>query len=334
MGLFESAADRRNREALAWVKALHDEHLSEKQIVAYSDWMEADPLNADVFRRLDEAWITTGDAQDSIRASYGPEARAAQSQSFAGRMSGFFRPGLTPQFATTLAGLIVLVLVGLPPTGENLSIQKFATAIGETNEITMEDGSRITLNSGSDITIAYEEQLRLVQVSQGGAYFDVTSDANRPFVVDINGGTVEVLGTEFDVLGNADGFTVTVVEGRVSVGAGPSQSDRTTLAANQRAAVNTQLASLNVSLIDADVAAAWRRGQLVYRDAPLSEVVEELNRYSNIQLSLSQSVSDNVDFTGVLNITDPGLMMDRLAGLMRMTVTQDDDGGLRLDPID
>ena len=337
MDLFGNAAEKRSREALAWVQELNSKTMSEDRMEAYITWMEADKRNAEAFRQLDAAWIAAGESQDAIRAQFGPEARAQQSTgSTAARLLMSLRPGFTPQFAGVVAVACLLLVIGLPDSQPDMQTQQFTTAVGERRDIALDDGSVVTLNTNFSLTVSFEEEKRIVNLHNGGALFDVETDATRPFVVLMDGGAVEVLGTVFDVLRHPDGFSVTVLEGRVSVSADGEDPDlkAVVLSSDQRAEVNTRLASLTSYTVDADIATAWRRGQLIYRDADLSSVLADLNRYSTIPLSTTHDTVEDIRFTGVLTIDTPDIMMERLAGLLNMETVRTEDGGLRLHSID
>lgn len=334
MRIFLSKDERRAREALDWVQILNSEAVSATQMDAYLAWMDADEENARVFRELDEAWIVADGNADAIRARFGPEARAGRGSS----LEKLFRPGWTPQFVAVLGAVLIAgVFVLNQPTEAPAVLQQFATAIGEQREVTLADGSVVTLNTGSRITVDLSVERRTITLASGGALFDVASDPTRPFVVRMNGGAVEVLGTVFDVLRKPEGFGVTVLEGRVSVSAdvdGPMPNKAVVLTPNQGADVNTRLASLSSYDVDADVATSWRRGQLIYRATPLGDVLADFARYSTVPLSVAENVAMDQEFTGVLSIEAPLDMMNRLASLLQLRAVMTEDGGLRLQPIE
>lgn len=337
MRIFLSKKKRREREALDWVQVLHGAVVSDAHMAAYLAWMEADAENAEVFRQLDQAWIITDGNADAIRAHFGPEARTAK-VTLSERALRFCRPGWTPQFAAVLGAILVAgVFVLNQQTPQPSILQQFATAIGEQREVILADGSAVTLNTGSRITVDLTSNQRTITLASGGALFDVTPDAARPFVVRMDGGAVEVLGTVFDVLRKPAGFAVTVLEGRVSVSPdidGPVPNKAVVLTANQGADVNTQLASLASFAVDADEATAWRRGQLIYRAVPLEDVLSDLARYSHVPLSLAPGVTADQEFTGVLTIEGPDKMMARLASLLQLQAVSAENGGLRLHSIE
>ena len=336
IGLFASAAEKRDRTALAWVQELHSDAMTDDRMEAYVAWIEADERNAQAFRDMDAAWIAAGDSQEALRAQFGPEARDQNSGSLTTRVFGSLRPGLTPQFVGVVAAACLVVIVALQDSQIDLQPQRYATAVGERLDVPLDDGTVVTLNTGSKLTVAFEDDKRVVTLESGGALFEVASDSSRPFVVEMDGGAVEVLGTVFDVLRNPDGFSVTVLEGRVSVSADGEDPDlrAVVLSPDQRAEVNTRLASLTSFAIDAEVATAWRQGQLIYRDTDVADVLADLNRYSTVPLTIPDQGFDTKTFTGVLTIDAPNIMMERLAGLLNMETIQTEDGGLQLQSID
>ncbi len=333
---FAYFAGKRDREALEWVQVLHSDDMSDTQMEAYVAWMEANPRNAEAFRALDEVWVASGDASDAIHARFGPEARDATGASlFTGKLRAALQPAWTPQFAGAVAAICVIAVLALQWPQPAPQSQRFATAIGDLLDVSLADGSVVTLNTGSEIVVAFSEDKRVVSLERGGALFDVMPDAERPFQVRMNGGAVEVLGTVFDVLRDPDGFSVTVLEGRVSVSAEGEDPDlkAVVLNPNQRVEVITKLASLTSFTIDADMATAWHRGQLIYRDAVVADVMTDLNRYSTVPLSIENAGIEQSNFTGVLTIDAPNIMMERLASLLQMEVVQSEEGGLRLQSI-
>lgn len=336
IGLFASSATKRDQEALEWVERLHGDDMSDAQIEAYVAWMETDSRNADAFRRLDAAWIASGDAKEGIRARFGAEVRGETVQESAhSRFLAAVRPAFSPQFAGAVAAVCVILVVALQWPQPAVQSERYVTAVGERLEVPLQDGSVVTLNTGSEIRVSYNENQRSVLLERGGALFDVTSDAKRPFLVEMDGGAVQVLGTVFDVLRKSDGFSVTVLEGRVSVTADGNDTDPelVVLSPDQRAEVNTKLASLTSFTIDAEMATAWRRGQLIYRDALVADVIVDLNRYSTVPLTIRDSAVEQSRFTGVLTIDAPDIMMERLASLLMLEAVPTEEGGLRLQSI-
>jgi len=336
-----SEQDRIDAEALDWVERLNGDDVPVEDIEAYVIWMEADPAHADAYRRLEEAWIASSDAADAVRARFGPEARAAgNGEGLLAAIGAFLRPfvepSFSPQFAGAVAAAVAVLIVAVQPPSQAPSgnVLVYATEIGARRDVVLEDGSRISLNTATEVVVTLSEQERAVELVRGEAFFDVASDANRPFIVQAGEGQVAVLGTEFNVRLTESGFNVAVAEGRVAVSPAleAMSAPEHVLTAAQGAAVNTEVASVSLFVVDTDRLTAWRRGQLVYRDTPLSEVVADLSRYVDSDILISEAGLETLAFTGVLNIDTPEVMVQRLADLMELSVSFDPDGTIWMSP--
>lgn len=93
----------------------------------------------------------------------------------------------------------------------------YSTGIGESRTITLADGSLITLNALTEMRVKYTKTTRLIDLLAGQAFFQVTENKDRPFVVRSGFAVVKDVGTQFDVDRAAKSTTVTVVEGRVAL---------------------------------------------------------------------------------------------------------------------
>ncbi len=336
-----SEQDRIDAEALKWVERLNGGDLPEQDIEAYVLWMEADPAHGEAYRRLEAAWIASADVADAIRARFGPEARAAEEggglfAALGGFLRPFFRPGLTPQFAGAVAAVVAVLFVAVQPPAPAPSSDAavYTTALGERRDVTLADGSTVTLNTATEVTVALSEGERRVELARGEAFFAVARDEARPFVVRAGQGQVSVLGTQFNVRLTASGFSVAVAEGRVAVSPTQNIQDEPehVLTAEQGAEINTEVAAVTLFVADTERLTAWRRGQLVYRETPLRQVIADLSRYGENDIRVSGAGVDAMAFTGVLNIDTPEVMVQRLADLMELTVTFDPDGTIRMAP--
>jgi len=122
-----------------------------------------------------------------------------------------------------------------------------------------------------------------------------------------------VLGTQFDVVRRSEGLTVTVERGLIAVE--PMTGGGTTV----RVAAGHQLRRTGqvdlVRSVAASDAAAWRSGKLVYRDAPLSEVAEDISRYGSVPISVEPGVA-NLKVTAVLKLDAEEAMVDRLQSFL------------------
>jgi transmembrane sensor len=172
------------------------------------------------------------------------------------------------------------------PAGE----QRYITAVGDRKDLTLADGSRVTLNTRTTARAAVTAQQRLFWLDQGEAFFDVRPDPRHPFVITAGHERMTVLGTKFSVRYEQGRTQVNVVEGRVKLEKVGTQKGRVgpesaTLAPNQVAIAQAE--SVVVAAITPEQAQrelAWRKGIIEFENQPLADVATEFNRYSRRQL--------------------------------------------------
>ena len=101
-----------------------------------------------------------------------------------------------------------------------IALQTITVPAGQRINITLADGTNVWLNARTTIQypITFNEKERLVKLD-GEAYFDVTKDKSKPFIVQTNNYNVEVLGTKFDVdsYSETEIFETTLMEGSVRI---------------------------------------------------------------------------------------------------------------------
>ncbi|MGC1520145.1 MAG: FecR domain-containing protein [Steroidobacteraceae bacterium] len=161
--------------------------------------------------------------------------------------------------------------------------QYYRTPVGGRSTVPLADGSKITLNTDSEIHVEFGPTLRRVKLDQGEAYFDVSKDAVRPFVVDVADERVTAVGTQFSVRRDHDDIRVIVTEGRVWIerrGDG-SKAGKTQLAAGSEARTSkTAVLIAQPPAAQVEQLLSWRNGYLVFRDTALADAVADFNRYS------------------------------------------------------
>src|SRR6185437_5602368 len=176
-----------------------------------------------------------------------------------------------------------------------------STKVGEVKQFTLEDGTRVVLDTDSRVQVRFELNSREVDVIQGGAFFSVVHDKTRPFRTCAGNVLLEDVGTEYAVQAYASGAGVTVTSGEVKI-AGVCKSSgfykgisaARTLLANQTATIDLSAPdsmSIEAEALTApqiDAALSWRRGVLIFEDVPLNEVLRRINRYLSRKLILGE----------------------------------------------
>jgi transmembrane sensor len=201
----------------------------------------------------------------------------------------------------------------LTTLNKTLDAGQFATNTGQIEQITMKDGSVITLNANSSVEYKVTQKSREIKL-QGMAHFEVVKNPNAPFVIESNNNKVTVLGTGFDVQSySGKPLQVTVNHGKVKV---EKLSNSTTLESvilikGMRVRENLNQANAadkrsQIFAVDSNVnleAVKWESGNLIFTNAPIADVVNAIETRYSKKLQASKQTSD-LQFTGVFKNTD------------------------------
>jgi transmembrane sensor len=145
-------------------------------------------------------------------------------------------------------------------------------------EVILEDGSIVNLNWNTKISVTMSSKKRDIVLHRGEAHFNVAADKSRPFAVITQGVSATAVGTAFAVRhGKNNQTTITVNEGIVEVVSPATPLLQLTL--NQQISLSTTSVG-ETQTVDADTINTWQQGMLVFRERPLLNVLEELNRYT------------------------------------------------------
>jgi len=212
-----------------------------------------------------------------------------------------------PRVAAVLAAVALLAVLssqlqpGRLDQSSSSEVKSFITQRGERATIRLADSTRVRLNAESRLKVLsdFEAGAREVEL-HGEAYFEVTPNGNRPFLVHAGDATTEVLGTEFVVTAYSSAAKVIVAEGKVAFrpNAPSSRAANSSDEGNAREQVvltRKQAARLSqgkqviVSEVDLDAHLAWLSGELAFEDATFNEVARRLERQYDIDVRLSGS---------------------------------------------
>ncbi len=193
--------------------------------------------------------------------------------------------------------------------------------VGERVPLALQDGSEITLNTDSAIAVSFGPDRRVVRLLKGQAWFDVVQDEDRPFHVETPVGAVHVTGTRFDVRLDGDTALVSLTKGRVALSTKPDvpESPPLVLTPGLQARVSANEIS-NATPFDKTAVTAWLRGQLVFYDTPLIQVVTELNRYRKGRIVVINEELETLRISGVFRTDDSELALSAIAGTLPLRI--------------
>jgi transmembrane sensor len=228
----------------------------------FTQWLEGDPSHLEAYEAAlaDEAWAA--DLLASAPALVIEEQVAARP-----------RRRWWPAAGAAVAAAVA-AMGGWAVLDRDAPAQQIATAPGEHRTIDLADGSRMTLNGGTRVTIDPDTP-RLVALEQGEARFEVHHDASNPFVV-LSGGTKLVdAGTVFNVVQDGDAIEVAVSEGAVIFEPGANEVRLAPGDTLQRAGKGAKPVLGKAS---PQAIGSWASGELQYDNASFDQVARDLSR--------------------------------------------------------
>jgi transmembrane sensor len=196
------------------------------------------------------------------------------------------------------------------------------TGVGVRDSMTLSDGTRVVIGPLSSVKVAagYGATSREVEI-RGDAWFDVVHDEARPFTVRAGDATIVDIGTKFAVRSDdPNGISVSVSEGSVSlrqVNTPPQQGVILKAGDNGILQNGGQVIARRGSVTDDDT--AWLRGKLVFRDAPISEVVNSVRKWYGIEVKLADRMLENRHLTATFTGETP----ERVLEVIRLALGAD-----------
>lgn len=168
----------------------------------------------------------------------------------------------------------------LKVTASDVAYATLECPAGRTLSTLLADGTQVWLNAGSSIRFptAFNGEKRVVEM-KGEAYYEVAKDARRPFIVQTGTDEIEVLGTHFNINGNAAGGLVqtTLLEGKVKVG-------------NRILAPGEQYSGGKIVRADIEQVMAWKNGLFVFRSTSLDQIMQEIGRWYAVKIEYESAV--------------------------------------------
>lgn len=304
-------------EAARWFVRLQEPAVDAEQYRSFEAWLNEHPQHHDEFQLLQGLW-TAADLLPAPRLKALCETPPARRER-------------RPLLRYAVAASVVAVALGLGlfsglnhPAGYSA---EFATAPGERKHVALPDGSVIDLNSRSRLQVRFEKDRRLIELTEGEAMFSVEHDTSRPFVVEAGSGKVTVTGTRFDVRRDVTQTRVAVEQGTVKVqGRDAADADFISLTAGLGTRIDAQGKVAPAYSVNPAELTAWRSGKLVFNNASLSEVVEEVSRFRDKPLTVANPTVANLRLTSVFKSDNTDALLKALPNILPVAVRTLADG--------
>jgi transmembrane sensor len=208
-------------------------------------------------------------------------------------------------------GHITYIASSVQSKGESLW-NSIVTPLGGKYRVTLSDGSTVVLNSGSklEFPIGFHGQERRVKLT-GEAYFEITKDPSKPFIVISGEGRTEVLGTKFNISSYPEDGLIktTLLEGKVKF-SGSSTQNTEVLKPGEQAILKDS--HIQISPVNAEDFMAWKDNKFVFKNEELAAIMHRLSRWYNVEVDYNSlperriyaSISTNVNLSEVLRMLE------------------------------
>lgn len=302
-------------QAAQWIVQLSCDDAAERQAArrAFDAWKAADPRHAAAAAGMERL---LGQAE-AVRANgTGEPGRAALAAALNARST---RGRVKKYAAAALLGVILaapawLALQAYPPAWLMADLR---TGTGQWKTQVLDDGTRISINSGTAVNLRYDARLRALELVQGEILVEVAKDAARPFLVETRDGSMRALGTKFLVSREEGATRLSVLESRVSV-----QTDAQRRSGSREAIVVEAGQAVRIRPDGTDPIAAvdasqiedgWKQHRLFVHDRPLAEVLDTLARHRSGLLQYDAQAIAGIRISAVLPLDDTDRAMQLLA---------------------
>lgn len=314
----------RPQTAEAWLVRMGRSRVSAHDRAGLLAWLEADP---DHLRQYEEVKAVQAGLQ-GLRTDFAADLARL-------RRAGDERRSY-PQRRWTIAGGVAVaalaaVLLLRPTLTATPERHLYRSAPGQITDVTLGDGSRVTLDAGSAIQVVLARGVRRVTLQQGAAYFEVAHAASHPFQVAVADRHVIVTGTRFVTALTGDGAEVSVLQGRVVLGRRDAAEQGAldggvALTPGERAVFRPGEPGVHKTRADVESATAWRKRRLVFNEARLSDVIAAAARYADAPLIAADPRLDRIRVTAVLPLEGESALSDRMTALLPVQAERTPDG--------
>jgi transmembrane sensor len=325
-------SDSPQDQAREWLSYLYSAEVSPDKRQEFIQWINNSEQNCQAFKRCQQIWQTIGMTDSAVdwleQYTY---------QGSVTRLKSPVKHRLTKSLAllsSIAASIALLAINGVFSTTDRLEIlapeMVFTSPIGENRSFTLADGSAVTLAGDSSIVVDIDQYERRVNLRKGSAYFDVAHEPSRIFSVTAQYTQVRVRGTTFEVKRSIDSvIKISVQRGLVDVVDMPEHGivdDKVVqLHANEQLRTNINGAFItDITPFDPETEFAWLKKRLIYDNAPLKNVIMDINRYAKKPVVILDESLNDFPITASFTFEQIDQMLASLTVAYPITLTEED----------
>ncbi len=318
-------------EASLWLLRREEPEWTDEDQVELDQWLDQSMAHKAAFWRLEHGWGLA----DRLAALV--PLKQAETPQGPRHWSRNWKPVSLAASILIMVGIITVIF--LPATQQNMADKddpamrsdqvQLATAIGDHKIVPLADGSKVELNTATELRTALTETSREVWVDEGEAFFDVKRSEEVPFVVYAGNRVITVLGTKFSVRKDGEKVTVAVLEGRVRVDemASGKVTNSAVITRGDMAfadEASTLVAIKSPKRVETEL--SWRDGMLVFDQSTLTEAASEFNRYNKKQLIIGDAETARIRIGGTFQASNVDAFVRLLDDAYGLRVERQEDG--------
>ena len=314
-----------------WLAKRDSGDWADEDELRFNQWLSESTLHRVAYLRIEQVWERTARLQ-ALRAGRAPgeippagawaQSPYSRTEGVAPtrRAAGWLR---SSRVMRSLAAAAVLAIVAGAGFELWLSQSSYRTAVGGLASVPMADGSKVILNTDSQIHVEVNQHERRVDLERGEAFFEVAKDASRPFVVHAGNKRVVAVGTQFSVRREADDLRVVVTEGKVRIES--SGAPQAVVAGTVARASEAGVLLKKEDIAEAEESLSWRTGTLVFREMTLADAVAEFNRYNTHKIVIEDASVGSLEVAGSFRADNVDAFVRLLARGYPLRVEQHND---------
>ncbi|TKG95585.1 DUF4974 domain-containing protein [Puteibacter caeruleilacunae] len=272
---------------------------SEAEEKLFKDWIQESELHQKAFFKIKDVWdatIQTENRTDKALLRFYKQKTITDAKKI--RQMQVWK-WITSAAAIIILGLITTILIPKQqPTYQQITQ---SVPLGSRSTVTLADGSKVVLNSGSTISYpaVFNPLQREVNLS-GEAFFQVQADKSYPFVVKTKDYDVEVTGTSFNVCAYNDNDFSSVVlsEGKVHI-AFPKGNNKYELNPGEKFNIDLQSNKAAIKKIDPKSEIAWKDGIFRFKEIKFPQLIKRLERWYDVKLNYSAPELETLLYSGL-----------------------------------
>jgi transmembrane sensor len=310
------------REAAAYLIARRAEGLSVSQQQLLAGWLAKDEVHRRMFEYADRAWQCFAEpGGDEVLEAMRKHALGARSRTYAARWPA----AMAAAVVLSVCAAVLLIpsfntwIHRSQPQGTtSVASIEYASARGDVKDISLPDGSNMTLDAESTAIGRFSSNSRKIELIRGRALFAVRPDRSRPFTVAAGGRSIIAVGTRFDVNLVGETLSVTLLEGRLELASADPARAHLTLEPGQQYIQRDGKETIRTIGAASENEIGWRVGLVAFDNQPLDEAVAVMNRYSHDQIVIGDSSVASIKVSGQFRAGDAHRFASTLAEMHKL----------------